>query len=315
VLRFPFILAGAAVCLTSGIGLADTPDPAAAETLFRAGREHAQAGDWANACPMFVESNRLDFALGTLMNLAACEEHVGRLATAWERYRELLDSLSPSDDRRAFVAASVVRLERLVPRLTVFLAVPAAEGTIVTRDDVDLGGGSIGADLPVDPGEHAIVVVAPGRTARRYAIKLAAGQRLTLHAEAGEPIGQNAEGGPPIAQNAARTGRGGRRTAAWILGGAGVGALSVGVFLGVRALSERSASDALCTKGVCRDQAALDEYGAAKSTALGADIALAVGAVSLGVAGYFLATSTTTAHPQSAVASMCVTSSGVGFAW
>jgi hypothetical protein len=293
------------VCLTSAIGLASgTPDPAAAEVLFRAGRERATAGDWASACPMFAESNRLDFALGTLMNLAACEEHLGKLATAWEQYSELLDRLAPGDDRRAFVAESAARLERSAPRLTVLLAVPSVDGTIVTRDDVDLRGASLGAALPVDPGEHVVSLAAPGRFARRYSVSLGAGEHLTLRAEVGEPI----------APNAARTG-GGRRTAAWILGGVGLSALSLGALLGARALSERSASDALCTNGVCRDQAALDEYDAAKSAALGADVALAVGAVSLGAAVYFLATSTAAAKPPPAAASIRVTPAGVGFAW
>jgi hypothetical protein len=302
--RFAFVATGVAVCLTAAIGLADTRDPAAAEALFRAGREHAKAGDWANACPKFLESNRLDFALGTLMNLAACEEHVGKVATAWGRYREVLDSLPPGDDRRPFVAESVARLERLVPRLRVFLAVSALKGTIVTRDEVDLGEASIGADLPVDPGEHSIAVAAPGRFTRRYVVTVAAGQHLTLHVEAGDPI----------VQNAAPTG-GARRTAAWILGGVGVGALSVGALLGVHALSERSASDVLCPNGVCRDQAALDRYDGAKSTALGADIALAIGAISLGVAACFFVTSMATAQPQPATASVRLTSSGIGLAW
>src|ERR1700687_4338451 len=133
-------------------------------------------------------------------------------------------------------------------------AAPSVEGTIVTRDDVDLRGASIGTALPVDPGQHVIALAAPGRFMRRYSVSLAAGQRLTLRAEVGDPI----------VQNGARTG-GGRRAAGWTLGGVGLGALSAGAFLGARALSERSASDALCTNGVCRDQVALDQYEAAKS--------------------------------------------------
>jgi hypothetical protein len=304
VLRIAVIATGVAVCLTSPIGLADTRDPAAAEALFRAGREHAEAGDWSNACPMFLESNRLDFALGTLMNLAACEDHVGKVASAWGRYREVLDSLPPGDDRRPFVAESAARLEPLVPRLRVFLTASAVEGTIVTRDDIDLGEASIGADLPVDPGEHSIAVAAPGRFTRRYAVTLAVGQHLTLHAEAGEPI----------VPNAVPNG-GGRLTAAWILGGVGVSALSVGALLGVHALSERSASDALCTNGVCRDQAALDRYDGAKSTAVAADIALAVGALSLGAAAYFFVVSATAAQPQPVTASLRLTASGIGLTW
>jgi hypothetical protein len=292
--------------MVSAIALADSPDPAAAEALFREGRERAEAGDWAKACPLFVESNRLDFALGTSMNLAACEEHTGKLAAAWERYGALLEALPPNDDRRAFVAESVARLERVVPKLTILLAAPLVDGTTVTRDGVDLGSASVGVDLPVDPGEHWIVVAAPGRAARSYAVALAPGQRLTLRVATGEPIAEAGRtGGPPRTE---------ARTAGWVLGGIGVGALAVGTFLGVRALSERSASDGLCTMGVCRDQAGLDDYDTAKSAALGADIALAVGVVSLAVGGYLVVTSITKARPSRA-ASLRFAPSGVGLSW
>jgi hypothetical protein len=302
-----FFAACAAISMVSAVALADTPDPAAAEALFREGRERAEAGDWGKACPLFVESNRLDFALGTSMNLAACEEHIGKIASAWERYSGLLEALPPSDDRRAFVAESVARLERVVPKLTILLAAPWVDGTTVTRDGAELGTASVGVDLPADPGEHWIVVAAPGRATRSYAVTLAPGQRLTLRAETGEPIAEAGRTGGPR--------RRGAQTAGWVLGGIGVGALAVGTFLGVRALSERVASDRLCTMGVCRDQAGLDDYGAAKSAALGADIALAVGAVSLAVGGYLVVTSMTRARPSPAAASFRVTPSGVGLSW
>jgi hypothetical protein len=302
-----FVAVCAAACLSSAVALAGNPDPAAAEALFRAGRERAEAGDWATACPLFVESNRLDFALGTSMNLAACEEHIGNLASAWARYGELLEALPPDDDRRAFVAQSVARLERVVPKLTILLGGPSVDRATVSRDGVDLEGASVGAALPVDPGEHSIVVAAPGRAARRYAVTLAAGQRVTLRAETGEPI---AEAGPTGGPR-----RTGAWTAGWILGGIGVGALAVGSFFGVRALSERSASDRLCTMGVCRDQEGLDDYNAAKSAALGADVALAVGAVSLAVGAYLLATSTTAQPSLAPTTATSFRASGIGFSW
>ena len=128
-----FVAACAALCMTSAVALAGRPDPASAEALFREGRARAEAGDWAKACPLFVESNRLDFALGTSMNLAACEEHIGKVASAWEGYRELLEALPPDDDRRPFVAESVARLERTVPRLTVLLLDPVDGTTVDAR--------------------------------------------------------------------------------------------------------------------------------------------------------------------------------------
>src|SRR5512136_2811036 len=74
-------------------------DPAAAEVLFREGRKLVAANDFAAACPKFAESQRLDPAVGTLLNWAACEEHVGKLASAWQRWKEALDALPPGDDR------------------------------------------------------------------------------------------------------------------------------------------------------------------------------------------------------------------------
>jgi hypothetical protein len=306
--RGGFVAVCAAICLATASARAGDPEPAAAEALFRRGRELAEAGDWTHACPLFAESNRLDFALGTSMNLAACEEHTGKPASAWERYRALLEALPPSDDRRTFVAESVARLERVVPKLTVLLAVPPPAGATLTRDGIDLGGASVGVALPVDPGEHSIAVAAPGHAARRYVVTLSPGQQLTLHTDAGEPI---VEAAP--ADGARRTGA---RTAGWIVGGVGLGALAVGSVLGVLALSKRSASDSLCTMGVCRDQAALDDYDAAKSAALGADIALAVGAVSLAVGSYLLFTSSAKAQPALAANSLrSFHVSGIGFSW
>jgi hypothetical protein len=56
-------------------------DSATAEALFAAGREAIRRGDYQAACPMFAESNRLDPAVGTVLNLAICEEHLGQLAS------------------------------------------------------------------------------------------------------------------------------------------------------------------------------------------------------------------------------------------
>src|SRR5687768_5789067 len=64
-------------------------DPAAAEALYRAGRDAAKKGDWEKACAQFAESQRLDPAPGTLLNLADCEERRGLIASAWTHYTEV----------------------------------------------------------------------------------------------------------------------------------------------------------------------------------------------------------------------------------
>src|SRR5450755_3617279 len=81
----------------SSTARADAHDPAAAEALFRDGRAAAQRGDWETACPKLRESQRLDPAAGTLLNLADCEEHRGKVATAWQLFRQVVDSLPAND--------------------------------------------------------------------------------------------------------------------------------------------------------------------------------------------------------------------------
>src|SRR5579871_2746595 len=81
---------------------ADERDPTAAESLFRSARAAVDRGDYATACPQFAESQRLDPAPGTLMNLADCEEHLGRVASAWEHFVQAREQLKTGDDRIPF---------------------------------------------------------------------------------------------------------------------------------------------------------------------------------------------------------------------
>src|SRR5262245_49057221 len=61
---------------------------AEAEALFEAGRALLASDDYDKACEKFLASERLDPAVGTLMNLAECSKRAGRTATAWAYLRE-----------------------------------------------------------------------------------------------------------------------------------------------------------------------------------------------------------------------------------
>ncbi|MBK7777474.1 MAG: hypothetical protein IPI43_25675 [Sandaracinaceae bacterium] len=65
-----------------------TGSQAAAEALFREGRRLMEEGNYDEACPKFEASNRLDVAVGTLLNLGVCWEQGGRLASAWATFLE-----------------------------------------------------------------------------------------------------------------------------------------------------------------------------------------------------------------------------------
>src|SRR6188474_3327999 len=161
-------------------------DAAAAEQLFTAGREAFERGDFASACPKFEESQRLDPAAGTLINLATCYEKLGRLASAWEAWRSALQVLSRTDERRPAVERLADAMEKRVPRLFIELAPGAPPATHVSRDAVDLGPASLGVGLPVDPGRHLVIATAPGRLERRYDVEVAEGKTQKLVVEPGE---------------------------------------------------------------------------------------------------------------------------------
>lgn len=174
----------------AAVSLADPPpgDPVAADTLFREGRRALESGDVAGACRMFAESYRLDPAAGTLLNLANCEESLGRIASAWEHFRRATEVLPPSDRRVRMARERVAALEPRLPHLTIASAGSLGEDATILRDGVHMGTATLGVSVPVDPGDHAIVVRAPGRQDATFEVTLAEGEARSIDIRLGEPI-------------------------------------------------------------------------------------------------------------------------------
>src|SRR5687767_9143297 len=66
--------AGVPVVASAAPASAQTHDAAAATQLFQEGRDLLKQGKHAAACAKLAESQRLDARVGTLLNLADCEE-------------------------------------------------------------------------------------------------------------------------------------------------------------------------------------------------------------------------------------------------
>jgi tetratricopeptide (TPR) repeat protein len=180
---FPVVLAALVV---ASAARADVRDPAAADVLFRDARAAMQRGDYPTACAKLEESQRLDPAPGTLLNLAECEEKRGHLATAWEDYQGALDTLGAGDERVALASQRAAALFPRLPKLVVRLSPGAPAAARVKRDGVELGAASLGTELPVNPGAHAIVVVAPGRRARSYTVDTTEGRAASVTVDVGD---------------------------------------------------------------------------------------------------------------------------------
>jgi len=140
---------------------------AAAQALFDEGKQLAAGGNYAAACAKFTQSQQLDPGGGTLMHLAACHESDGKTATAWSEFNEALGWARRDGraDREAFAKARLKAIEPQLVKLTVVVAPQGSlPGFAVTRDGRVLGEQEWGKPVPVDPGEHLIEAIGPGRT-------------------------------------------------------------------------------------------------------------------------------------------------------
>ncbi len=252
-------------------------DPVAAEALFREGRAAADAGNLPVACSKFKASYELEPTLGTLFNLADCEERLGRLAAAWQHFHQLLDQLPASDDRRPHVQSHSAQIEPRVPRLRVVLHKPddPKDQPTVSQDGVVLGEARLGVSLPVDPGSHRVVVSAPDHTDKSFDVTLAEGEHKDLEVSMGSAI-VHPVAPPPAPPPPPK--RSPLRTVGFIVGGAGLASAAVGAIFGGLALSDNGKSNAQCTGSVCASQDAVTLHERAKTEALVADITIFGGA-------------------------------------
>jgi hypothetical protein len=170
-----FLAAFLALATAEGFARADcrdpppvvpAPDPTQAERLFVEAKELLKDGRTAEACAGLAQSQALDPAGGTLLELAYCLELQGKLATSYARYEEAL-ALAQRDqnDRRAELAHE--HLTALAPRLVkieirVSAGARAQKDLEIRRDGACVDPTSWDKAVAVDPGKHVITAVAPG---------------------------------------------------------------------------------------------------------------------------------------------------------
>jgi hypothetical protein len=143
-------------------------DLARADSLFNAGKALLDSGQYVDACAKFAESKRLAPGLGVTLYLADCYERIGRTASAWTEFRSAEGLARQRNDKRADVARGRAQtLEARLDRLTITVAqtLPLS-GLQILRDGATVSPDEWGVALPVDPGDHVVVVSSPGHAER-----------------------------------------------------------------------------------------------------------------------------------------------------
>ncbi len=221
---------------------------ATADALFQQGHQLYEQKKYAEACPIFAESYRVDPATGSLLALASCHEAEGKLASAWAEYNDTV-ARARADGRADRAEAAQQRATALEPklgRITIVLGPGGADvpGLEVKRDGVVLGAAAYGIALPVDRGEHAIEVGAPGyqKVSTRVSVADGASQSITIPRLVELPKVAAADARPPESQP--RSGGSALRPVGMVTGGVGLVTVAVGGYFGIRAIAKNSDSNA-----------------------------------------------------------------------
>lgn len=274
-----------------------------AEALFQDGKRLLADGRVAEACLKLAESQRVEAALGTLLNLAVCHQRQGKTASAWSEFSDALALAEQSGqvDRARFARSQLAALRDAIPHLIVRVAAPHS-ALRVTLDGAVLGRAAWGSAVPLDPGEHRVTAEAPGRKTWTMSVMLAAdGAARVLDVP---PLALD---GPPtrVAKPAVAATASiapaspGRRTWGFISGGAALLSLGAGAYWGLRVLSEQNIVQAHCDAGRCRNEAGMTANRKAHDAARWADLGFGVGITAAAASTYLLLTSRS-ASPQAA---------------
>jgi len=305
-----------ALCALTAVPAVAQPSPGAdkaiAEALFDRGLTLMRQGQYEQACAQLEQSQSIERGIGTMLYLAECYEKLGKTASAWAMFREAASAARAENqqDRAKTGSARADRLEPLLSRLTINVAgANNTAGLVVTRNGQVVPSGAYGVALPSDPGQQRIEARAPGRSSWSSVVELGAQSAMLVvdipelaidpnaQPVAAAPAAELKEVQPPApaAAPVAATQPAPERHGSWqrplgfVLGGAGIVALGVGSYFGLRAIDKKNELDDGCKTEPCNANLRAVE-DSANSAATASTVLFIGGAALLGTGAILLLT-------------------------
>lgn len=271
------------VCLTSVVRAESSEQRrATAEALFNEAGSLFRQGNYIAACDKLAQSQRLDPAVGTLLNLGRCYEKIGRTASAWLAFVDAVNAAKTAGqtERGEVARQGVTRLAPLVPKLHLKVADDAAtEGLEISRGGEVVPKALWNVASPTDPGDHEIEVKAPGKKPWSKQIHLEPAKQVTVEVPLLEDDPTQSKGIHGTEKG--KSGLGTQRILALVTGGVGVVGVGVGTGFFLSARTDAKAANEHCEGATCDDSESLSANDRALKKANLATIFLGAGAALL----------------------------------
>jgi hypothetical protein len=268
------LIASASLVLFVAATAAAQGTTAIAEGLFRDGKKLLDQKHYAEACPKFEESARIDPSSGVELALGLCYEGLGKTASAWGAYQSAV-SLARRDNRKdrehvAFTKAAALEPKLAHVTLDITSSVAELPGLQVKEDSAVIGAAAW-RNAPIDPGSHTLEVTATGKKpwSTTFTIDNTGGTKTVsvpaVLEEQPEAVGLQAKEDHVVVveQRAPNP----FRTAAFVTVGAGAVTIVAASILGGIAIADASDAHKACPNATCTDTRAISENNTAGSLA------------------------------------------------
>lgn len=265
----------------------DSAELKQARAQFQQATELERAGNWTAALQAFREVGQVRMTPQVRFHIAVCEENLGRLVAAIGGYElALSDADKVGPDFKGEVEEKVTKLRARIPKLVIDRG-EGASAAAIELDGVALGQSSVGVEVPLDPGPHAVTAKAPNRKPFESTVTLKEEDTTRLEVKLEEipqeqlPTSAGNNGATPPPEKPPS------KVVPLVIGGVGVAALiGSGVLFGLRQSAISELEDA-CNGTQC-PKAKESRYDDLKFYHYGSFITLGVGVAAVGTAGALL---------------------------